>query len=191
MTEPTQLGTTSKGTKMRRQSRFHMQKNRKSQTGMSLVETMVALAMLLVVAAGVLSLGAIALATTENQGHLAARTAEYAQDKMEQLLVLRYKDIQTDTTVFPSAITGAGTGLQVGGGLNPNAPVAGYADYLDTFGNVVGAGANWEYIRVWQITENAAQNLKTVSVLSRVRAGVGQPQLLPQSTIVAQKSLPF
>jgi len=168
-----------------------MQKNRKSQKGMSLVETMVALAMLLVVAAGVLSLGAIALATTENQGHLAARTAEYAQDKMEQLLVLRYKDIQTDTTVFPSAITGAGTGLTPGGGLNPNAPVAGYADYLDTFGNVVGAGANWQYIRVWQVTENAAQNLKTVSVLSRVRAGVGQPQLLPQSTIVAQKSLPF
>ncbi len=176
---------------MRRQSGFHMQKNRKSQKGMSLVETMVALAMLLVVAAGVLSLGAIALATTENQGHLAARTAEYAQDKMEQLLVLRYKDIQTDTTVFPSAITGAGTGLTPGGGLNPNAPVAGYADYLDTFGNVVGAGANWQYIRVWQVTENAAQNLKTVSVLSRVRAGVGQPQLLPQSTIVAQKSLPF
>jgi hypothetical protein len=159
---------------------------------MSLVETMVALAMLLVVAAGVLSLGAIALATTENQGHLAARTAEYAQDKMEQLLVLRYPDTCTDTTVFPSVVTcGTGTGLQVGGNLNPNAPIAGYSDYLDTFGNVVGAGANWQYIRVWQVAQNAAQNLKTVSVLSRVRAGVGQPQLLPQSTIVAQKSLPF
>jgi hypothetical protein len=159
---------------------------------MSLVETMVALAMLLVVAAGVLSLGGIALATTENQGHLAARTAEYAQDKMEQLLVLRYPDTCTDTTVFPSVVTcGTGTGLQVGGNLNPNAPIAGYSDYLDTFGNVVGAGANWQYIRVWQVAQNAAQNLKTVSVLSRVRAGVGQPQLLPQSTIVAQKSLPF
>ena len=176
---------------MRRQNGFHKLKNQKSQAGMSLVETMIALGLLLVVAAGVLSLGGIALATTENQGHLAARTAEYAQDKMEQLLVLRYLDIQTDTTVFPSVITGAGTGLTPGGSLNPNAPVAGYSDYLDTFGNVVGAGANWEYIRVWQITENAAQNLKTVSVLSRVRAGVGQPQLLPQSTIVAQKSFPF
>jgi prepilin-type N-terminal cleavage/methylation domain-containing protein len=176
---------------MRRQSRFHTLKNRKSQKGMSLVETMVALAMLLIVAAGVLSLGGIALATTENQGHLAARTAEYAQDKMEQLLVLRYLDVLTDTTVFPSAITGNGTGLTVGGSLNPNAPVAGYSDYLDATGNIVGAGANWEYIRVWQVTQNAAQNLKTVSVLSRVRAGVGQPQVLPQSTIVALKSLPF
>src|SRR5260370_40599468 len=88
--------------KMRRQIVFDMQKNRKSQTGMSLVETMVALGLLLVVAAGVLSLGGIALATTENQGHLAARTAEYAQDKMEQLLALRYIDGNTDTTVFPS-----------------------------------------------------------------------------------------
>src|SRR5467141_933282 len=175
---------------MRRQSGFHMLKNQKSQTGMSLVETMIALGLLLVVAAGVLSLGGIALATTENQGHLAARTAEYAQDKMEQLLALRYLDNSTDTTVFP-AVVGPGLGLTPGGSLNPNAPVAGYADYLDTFGNVVGAGANWEYIRVWQVTENAALNLKTVSVLSRVRAGVGQPQLLPQSTVVALKSLPF
>ncbi len=110
---------------------------------------------------------------------------------MEQLLALRYIDFNTDTTVFPSVVNaGVGTGLAVGGGLNPNAPVAGYADYLDTFGNVVGAGANWEYIRVWQITQ-AAPNLKTVSVLSRVRAGVGQPQLLPQSTVVALKSNPF
>jgi type II secretory pathway pseudopilin PulG len=177
--------------KMKRQMQFQVVKNRKSQKGMSLVETMVALGLLLVVAAGVLSLAGIALATTENQGHLAARTAEYAQDKMEQLLALRYLDVLTDTTVFPSAITGNGTGLTVGGSLNPNAPVVGYSDYLDATGNIVGAGANWEYIRVWQITQNAAQNLKTVSVLSRVRAGVGQPQLLPQSTIVAQKSSPF
>src|SRR5713226_10704854 len=175
---------------MRRQSQFQVLKNRKSQAGMSLIETMMALGLLLVVAAGVMGLGAIALSTTENQGHLAARTAEYAQDKMEQLLALRYGDIQTDTTVFP-AVAGPGLGLTPGGSLNPNAPVAGYADYLDRFGNVVGAGANWQYIRVWQITQNAAQNLKTVSVLSRVRAGVGQPQLLPQSTIVAQKSSPF
>jgi len=175
---------------MRRQSGFHKLKNQKSQTGMSLVETMIALGLLLVVAAGVLSLGGIALATTENQGHLAARTAEYAQDKMEQLLALRYLDNSTDTTVFP-AVVGPGLGLTPGGSLNPNAPVAGYADYLDTFGNVVGAGANWEYIRVWLVAENATQTLKTVSVLSRVRAGVGQPQLLPQSTVVALKSSPF
>src|SRR6266849_8067563 len=107
---------------------------RRSQAVMSLVETLVAVSMLLVVAAGVLTIAVTALTTTENQGHLAARTAEYAQDKMEQLLALRYGDILTDTTVFPSAITGAGTRLQVGGNLTPNAPAAGYADYLDASG---------------------------------------------------------
>jgi type II secretory pathway pseudopilin PulG len=174
---------------MRRHRGFHRLTNQKSQTGMSLVETMVALGLLLVVAAGVLSLGGLALSTTENQGHLAARTAEYAQDKMEQLLALRYSDNGSDTTVFPTVL--GGVGLTAGGSLNPNAPAAGYSDYLDNAGNIVGAGANWEYIRVWLVTENATQTLKTVSVLSRVRAGVGQPQLLPQSTVVALKSKPF
>lgn len=175
---------------MRRQSQFQVLKNRKSQAGMSLIETMFALALLLIVAAGVLGLGAVSLTTTENQGHLAARTAEYAQDKMEQLLALRYGDINTDTTVFP-AVPGPGTGLTPGGGLNPAAPAAGYVDYLDTSGNLIAAGGNWKYVRVWQITENAAQNLKTVSVLSQVSSGIGQTGLLPRSTVVAMKSSPF
>ena len=37
-------------------------------------------------------MGVVGMMTTENQGHLAARTTEYAQDKMEQLLVLAYGD---------------------------------------------------------------------------------------------------
>ncbi len=177
---------------MRSQSQFHVLKNRKSQAGFSLVETMIALGLLLVVSAGVMGLGAIALSTTENQGHLAARTAEYAQDKMEQLLALRYKDPGTDTTVFPSVFSpGVGTGLQPGGNLSPSAPKTGYVDYLDKDGNPIAAGGNWQYIRVWEIDENAAGNLKTISVISQVRTGVGQTGLLPQSTVVALKSLPF
>jgi|SRR5712664_858670 len=178
--------------KMKRQSQFQVLKNRKSQAGMSLIETMIALGLLLIVAGGVMGLAAVALSSTENQGHLAARTAEYAQDKMEQLLALRYLDICTDTTVFPSANNcGVGTGLAPGGNLTPNAPAAGYADYLDASGNTVAAGGRWEYIRVWQITQNAANNLKTISVLSQVRTGIGQTGLLPQSTVVALKSSPF
>ncbi len=177
---------------MRRQSQFYMLKNRKSQAGFSLVETMIALGLLLVVSAGVMGVGAIALSTTENQGHLAARTAEYAQDKMEQLLAIRYGDICTDTTVFPAVFNcGVGTGLTAGGNLSTTAPQAGYVDYLDVSGNPVAAAANWQYIRVWQITENAAGNLKTISVLSQVQSGVGQTGLLPQSTVVALKSSPF
>src|SRR5256714_7656290 len=97
-------------------------KNRGTQRGMSLVETMVALAILLVVAAGVMGLAVVALSTTETQGHLAARTAEYAQDKMEQLMALTFCDggsdgvSGTDTTVFPARTNPPGTGL---GGCPP------------------------------------------------------------------------
>jgi hypothetical protein len=164
---------------------------KKSQAGISLIETMIALGLLLIAAAGIMTMATIAMSTTETQGHLAARTAEYAQDKMEQLLALQYPDTQTDTTVFPSAITGAGTGLAPGGGLNSNAPVAGYSDYVDKSGNPVAAGANWQYIRVWRITANAADNMKTITVVTQVRYGVGQSGILPKSTISCLKSRPF
>ncbi|GAC1625631.1 MAG: hypothetical protein PVS2B2_08580 [Candidatus Acidiferrum sp.] len=192
---------------MNRSCGKHLIKRRKSQLGISLVETVIALAVLLIVSAGVMGIAALALSTTENQGHLAARTAEYAQDKMEQLLALAYCDggstgtSGTDTTVFPATV-GAGTGLAgctnatppvalTGGGVNPTAPVAGYVDYLDNNGNLVGAAANWEYIRVWQITIPAGTtNLKQITVTSQVRTSVAQA-ILPQSTIVTLKSYPF
>ena len=85
-------------------------RNRNSQAGMSFLETIVALALLLVVSSGVMGLAGVAVSTTETQGHLAARTAEYAQDKMEQLLALKFCDNITDTTQFP-AVSSGGTGL--------------------------------------------------------------------------------
>lgn len=166
-------------------------RRRNPQAGISLIETMIALGLLLVAAAGIMTMATVAMSTTETQGHLAARTAEYAQDKMEQLLALQYPDKTTDTTVFPSAVTGAGTGLLPGGGLNPNAPVAGYSDYVDQSGNPVAAGGNWQYVRVWQITANAANTMKTIAVLTQVRYAVGQSGVLPRSTVSCLKSFPF
>lgn len=161
---------------------------KRSQSGISLVETMIALCLLLIAAAGIMTMATVAMTTTENQGHLAARTAEYAQDKMEQLLALQYPDNSTDTTVFPSAP--GGIGLTPGGGLNPNAPVVGYSDYVDRSGNPVGAGANWQYIRVWQITQLTA-TMKQISVTTQVRNGIGGNGVLPRSTVTCLKSSPF
>ena len=167
-------------------------RTRNAQSGMSLIETMVALSLLLIIAAGLMSMAGVAMTTTENQGHLAARTAEYAQDKMEQLLALRYDDPNTDTTVFPSVVSpGVGTGLTVGGSINPNAPVVGYSDYVDATGSPVAAGANWQYIRTWRVTEDATLTLKTITVVTQVRYAVGGPALRPQATVVCLKSKPF
>src|SRR5262245_11150849 len=85
-----------------------------SERGTTLIETMIALAVLLIAMTGLMTLAGLSSRTTENNGHLAARTAEDAQDKMEQLLALKYGDTTTDTTVFPSVNPG-GTGLAIGG----------------------------------------------------------------------------
>jgi len=167
-----------------------------SQSGIALVETLVALALLLIIVAGVMGMTLTAIATTENQGHLAARTAEYAQDKMEQLLALSYGDVTSDTTVFPSANSG-GTGLAVGGSLDASAPVSSYVDYLDASGNLLAsaggaAPAGWFYIRVWKIDNPAGTtNLERISVLAQTKSDVGPQGALPSSTIVALKTSPF
>ena len=166
---------------------------RGSQAGVSLLETIIATAVLVIVAVGLLGVGVIAMTTTENQGHLAARTTEYAQDKMEQLMALAYGDATSNTTVFPANNAG-GTGVAVGGNSNPNAPVNGYVDYLDIDGNLLpsggGAPAGWFYKRVWQITSPSA-NLKQITVTTIVAASVGGRGQLPQSTVVALKTNPF
>jgi type II secretory pathway pseudopilin PulG len=173
-----------------------------SQTGMSLLETLVALAILLIASIGILTVAALAMSTTENQGHLAARTAEYAQDKMEQLTSLAWGDQVSNTTVFPTVSSG-GTGLAIGGSADPDASATGYVDYLDISGQPCSSGANWYYIRAWQISNPAWSNycvvngasvpcLKEITVTTKVRRQVGAPQgALPQSTLVSLKTTPF
>jgi prepilin-type N-terminal cleavage/methylation domain-containing protein len=182
----------------------------KSQSGMSLLETMIALAILLLVAAGVMGIATIATSTTETQGHLASRTTEYAQDKMEQLLALAFCDgppntTATDTTVFPAVVDASGTGLagctnlsanpptaSSGGSIDPTNPATGYVDYLDASGNLVNSTASWEYIRVWQISvPSGSSGLKQISVLAQAHYAVGKDGQAPQSTVVALKTFPF
>jgi prepilin-type N-terminal cleavage/methylation domain-containing protein len=168
--------------------------HRPSQTGMSLLETMIALAILLIASVGIITMATVAISTTENQGHLAARTAEYAQDKMEQLNSLSYGDTTTDTTTFPPSSTG-GSGLAIGGSSNPSSPVTtpgtGYVDYLDLSGQPSTSTGSWYYIRVWQIS-SFSTNLKQITVTTKVRRQVGAPAgALPQSTLASLKSSPF
>ena len=173
----------------------------KSERGTTLIETTVATGMLLVAMAGLLGMAALATTYTENHGHLEARTAEYAQDKMEQLLSLTYGDHVGDTVPFPATATG-GCGLAsaadvvagcTGGSADTDTPVNKYVDWLTADGSLLGGGAaqptTWFYERVWQVT-NPAAGLKQITVTATVRTSVGRA-IIPRSTVVALKSKQF
>jgi hypothetical protein len=159
---------------------------RDRERGTSLIEVLVASALLMTLMAGLMSLAGLAISTTENQGHLAARTTEYAQDKMEQLVSLAWNDASTDTRVFPA--TSGGTGLAVGGSYNIDSPAAGYVDYLDEDGNLCGtasvkcptapsgttAPTGWFYKRVWKVElVSGSTTLKQITVAAGTSRGFG------------------
>ncbi len=177
----------------------------KSETGTTLIEVAVASAILLVVMSGLMGMAALATSITENQGHLGARTTEYAVDKMEQMLELTYGDTISDTTVFPTVFNvGIGKGMALGGSSDPAAPVVGYTDYLDQSGNVlctVGTPctatppATWYYKRVWKVSDCGvagqcsalSPNLKQITVTAIVKTSVARAQI-SQSTVSAFKT---
>lgn len=167
-----------------------------SERGVSLLETVIALAILLVASLGLIPLGVVAITTTESEGHLVARVTEYSQDKMEQLLSLAYGDVATDTRVFPAAATN-GSGLAVGGSANPDAPVEKYVDYLTADGDLLAsigtaAPAGWFYKRVWAVSlPSGTTGIKQVTVTTTVARRAGTLGLLPRARVVALKTSPF
>lgn len=184
--------------------------SKRSQAGYMLLEVTIASAIVLIVAAGVMALTIKALTTTENQGHLMARTAEYSQDKIEQLMALAYCDASSDTTQVPTASSGGyglagcptplaspATGTGLGGGSNPSSPVTGYVDYLDVSGNVLTSSGSQPagafYIRAWQISAGpgGVTSMKQIAVTTKVLSAVGANGSNPQTTVVTLKCYPF
>jgi len=182
------------------------------ERGTTILEVVVASAILVTLMAGLMSLAGLAISTTENQGHLAARTTEYAQDKVEQLMALAYTDQVSDTRVFPAGSSG-GTGLKPGGSSNASAPVDLYVDYLDQSGNLCGSASatasalpcpapsgttppnNWFYKRVWAIADSTTDGtlptgLKRITVTATVAQGFGGA-MKASSTLVVLKTSPF
>lgn len=181
----------------------------RGEKGTSLIEVLVATALLATLMAGLMGMAGIAISTTENQGHLAARNTEYAQDKVEQLVALAYTDTVSDTRQFP-ALDHGGSGLSVGGSYNINSPVDKYADYLDEDGNLCGpttslkcptapsgttAPSGWFYKRVWKIDNNTTDatlpaNMKKITVAATTVRGFGGAAQ-PTAYLVVLKTSPF
>jgi Tfp pilus assembly protein PilV len=167
---------------------------RSNETGVTMIETLVAAAILLIAAAGVLSLFPTVIAQNETQGDLATRTTEYSQDKMEQLLALSFNDAATDTTVYPPTSTG-GTGLggtmaasATVGAVPPTAPLNKYVDYLDRNGNLVTSSSGAEYTRQWSISTDSTATLKTITVVTTAIVSKSPQGVAPSCTVVCIKS---
>ena len=164
-----------------------------SESGVTILETMIASVILLVGIVGVTGLLTVAVIQNQDQGQDLTRTTMYAQDKMDQLMALNFTDNYTDTTVYPSvAFGGQGLGgVMAGsttvGGTNPASPQAGYVDYLDGTGKPLANSTGAFFVRLWSISTNAGANLKTITVVS-VALVTKTQGAQPSSTLVCMMS---
>jgi Tfp pilus assembly protein PilV len=176
---------------------------RKSEQGVTLIETMIAvlISMFVMTALG----GVVFTATVQNknQGVEMSRVTVYAQDKIEMLTNLDWSDCTESTPLTGCNTTGiTGTGwnksLIAGGTLTyatacPTSGAAvGYIDYLDANGNQY-AGADcsaigtYAYQRQWTVTDVIATaagtpGLKRIDVLvwskNAVNTGATAPSVM-------------
>jgi hypothetical protein len=137
--------------------------------GVTLIETMFAVALCLIGVFGVGNVIYVATASNKNQGTETTRATIYAQDKIEKLLSLASVAVSGVTTANFSNCTqpastqlasysdcnttginasGWATGLLAGGAISPlptscGSATAGYTDYLDASGTqLTGAGCS-------------------------------------------------
>lgn len=155
------------------------------ESGVTLIESMLAAVILLVGVIAIMRLMAVAVGQNLSQGDVQTRVSEYCEDKMEQLMALSYSDVSSNTTVFPPTTTG-GVGLTPGGNSSLSSPVSGYSDYLDISGNLLSSSTGAYYQRVWSISQNAGGNLKTITVT----VGITDNTLVaaPTTTLVCLKT---
>lgn len=168
-------------------------KSTRSQRGVTLIETMLAAAILIIVVVGLLPVLVMGFQTTEQQGNIATRTSEYAQDKMESLLNLNFTDGTTDTTVFPPVLGCCGLGGAMAasstvGAIPPTAAVPQYVDYFDANDNLLATAVGAYYTRQWSISTDATNTLKTITVVVTSLKGAAVKGLPPSTTLVCIKS---
>jgi type II secretory pathway pseudopilin PulG len=187
-------------------------RRRTEARGTTLIETMIAAAILLACVAGLIGLFAAAVDQNETQGNSAARTTEYAQDKIEQLMKLSFTDTASDTRVFPVATSGGsglgGTAASTTYGSVPTPPIYAppeactslYVDYLDELGNLLTTygtcGATpatttppsaYFYTRQWSIVTDATATYKTITVVVTARP-LRTGGTVPSTTLICIKA---
>jgi prepilin-type N-terminal cleavage/methylation domain-containing protein len=167
---------------------LNLKVSNKRERGFTLLEMMVATAILLVGAVGVLSLFGYSVMQSSTQGDRVTRTTEYAQDKMEQLMALSFSDTTMDVTQYPP-VAGTCCGLAAGGSVDPSSLATGYVDYIsgtDEMPHSTSTGA--VYIRMWKIVNdaNSPTQIKTITVMVQ-QLHVVKGAITPSTMLVSQK----
>lgn len=146
-----------------------MDKRLKEDSGMTLIESMLSILILLV---GLLLLAQVltmSIVASKTYGRDAGKATVSARDKMEELSGLDFAD----------------AALTAGGSIDPSSPATGYVDGLNADGTINTNGAP-DYTRQWQIIDDSA-NLKRiiVSVTSSRSFDHGTP---PSTVMVTEKT---
>lgn len=158
-----------------------------SQQGFTLIETLIACVILLIISVGTASLFGIAIARNSDQGDRGTRATEYATDKMEQLMALQFSDTTSDVTVTPTCTVANGCTPTSGKGLSAGVGGStGYYDYIDsTTGQISTTKPTFGYQRQWTIVDTTTSYLKTITVT--VTPIGGASKLAPSTTLISQK----
>ena len=165
---------------------------RHNDSGLTLIETMIAMLILMVALVSLAQIFGVAMALNKNHGRDASKTTTFAHDKMEELNNLLFSptamDTTTDLTVNPPYPAVANHGLTVGGSIAPTAVVANYVDYLDQNGARTTVVADRAFTRQWQIqTVNATLLLFSVSVTSNRSFNIGTAPATVEVTYKARQ----
>ena len=170
--------------------------------GVSLVETMIAVLVAFIVMS---SLGAViftSMVANKNQGTEVTRMTALAQEKMEQLVRLRFTDTTTNTTLITD--TGWSIGLTPSASSDLNQLTAcpgggtanvGYVDFLDNNGQPLSGGcdtavaAGFGYQRRWKITSvSGVTGLKQIVVVVYAPNAVRTSGAPPSVSLTTLKS---
>jgi Tfp pilus assembly protein PilV len=163
-----------------------------NDSGVTLVETLIAV---LIAVVGLFSVGGLifqAMVTNKNQGTEVTRATIYAQDKMEKLLSISFSNCTQAASAQPSScnttnISASGwtDGLLAGGAIGPSVQATcpssgasvGYIDFLDSNGiQLPGSTAatgcsvitpsDISYVRMWEIADVASTGGPTLKQIS-------------------------
>jgi len=159
--------------------------------GFSLIETMIAMFIMVFALISLAQLMALAIVVNKNQGRDATKATGFAHDKMEELTGLAFAYTLSNLTKEPGAngqYPQNGLGLTASvNTLPPAAPAANYSDTLDQFGARTTIPGSIAFTRQWQITNVNAMKQITVAVTSNksFRSGNGA---LPVTVSVTLKT---